>query len=73
MDFLNILTIILWEAVTQFRCLQEESIMHVSSWMTLRLEQSVEVPERTLNKSAGRHLIEAHFKQDFSEKLSYFQ
>lgn len=44
--------------------------MHVSSWMTLWLEKSIEVPEGTLAIPVSWHLSEAHLKEDFSELLS---
>jgi hypothetical protein len=57
---------------TRSRVLEEEGVVHVSSRMTLRLEKSVEIPERALNESIGRHLVEAHTQQDFSELRSDF-
>lgn len=47
--------------------LDEEGIVGVSSWMTLRLEKGVEVPEGRLNISVGWHLFEAHLEEDLPE------
>ena len=52
---------------------QEKCVMHVSSRMALRLKKGIKVPERALNKSVSRHFIEAHLKEDLSEKLSNLQ
>jgi hypothetical protein len=49
-----------WDRVALGWVGQEESVVHVTSWMTLRLEKRIEIPERTLNPSACRHLIESH-------------
>ena len=49
-----------WDRVALGWVGQEESVVHVTSWMTLRLEKRIEIPERTLNPSASRHLIESH-------------
>ena len=45
--------------------------MHVSSWMTLRLEQSVKVPERTFYISIGWHLSESHLQENLLELFAY--
>jgi len=50
--------------------LKEESIVHVTSGVTLRLEQSVEIPERALYESGGRHLIEPHAQKNLTELRS---
>lgn len=41
--------------------------MHVSCWVTLRLEKCVEVPERTLDEPVCWHFFEAHTQEDFFE------
>ena len=53
--------------------LEEESVMSVTCWMRLRLEQSVEVPEGTLNESVRWHLVETHLYKYLSELGSNFQ
>lgn len=40
--------------------------------MLLWLEKSVKVPEAGLSKAVGGHFLETHFKEDFTEFLSYF-
>ncbi len=54
------LLVFLRHSLASNRVLTEESILQIASWMTLRLEKSIEVPERTLDPTVGRHLIEAH-------------
>ena len=53
--------------------LEEESVVSVTCWMRLRLEQSVEVPEGTLNESVRWHLVETHLHKYLSELGSNFQ
>ena len=50
--------------------LDKESVMSISSWMTLWLEQSIKVPEWTFNITIGWHFLETHLEEDFSELLS---
>ena len=45
MDFLDSLTVVSGEIFALSRILQEEGIMHVSGWVTLRLEECIKVPE----------------------------
>jgi len=73
MNFFDSFSEFLWEVLAVNRLLKEKCIMHVSSRMTLRLKKSIEVPKRTLYESVGRHLIEPHFQQDFSEMRPHFQ
>ena len=61
--FLGHTNAILW-------ALDEEGIVHVSCWVTLRLEKCVEVPERTLDISVCWHFFEAHTQEDFFELLT---
>lgn len=37
---------------------QEERVVAIASWMLLRLEQSIKIPEGTLHVVVGRHLRE---------------
>ena len=41
--------------------------------MTLRLEKTVKVPERTLYKSIGGHFVKTHLDQNLSELSAYFK
>lgn len=43
--------------------------MGISSRMSLRLEQSIEIPERAFHISIGLHLLEAHFSKNFRNLL----
>jgi hypothetical protein len=45
----------------------------ISCWMTLRLEKSVEIPERTFNVSISFHFLKAHLQKDFFELFSNTQ
>jgi len=67
------LTVLLRHTVASDRCLAEEGVLQVTSRVTLRLEQRVEVPEGGLDPTVSRHLVEAHRKKDFSELLAHFQ
>ena len=73
MGFLDGLAVIFWNSVTGYWVLQEESVVSISCWMGLRLEEGVEVPEGALNESIGWHLVEAHFDENLSELCSDFQ
>ena len=42
--------------VVTLRTFKEECVMGVPGRVLLRLEESIKVPERTLNKVIGRHL-----------------
>ena len=55
-------TVVFGNVVTGDWIFEEESIVHVSGRMTLRLEERIEVPERTLHKLVCWHFIESHFK-----------
>ena len=69
----NTLLVFLRDAVAPHWVLAEEGILQVASWMALRLEQSVEVPEGALNPSVGWHLIEAHRQENLAELSAHFQ
>jgi len=73
MSSLNSFSIFCREVFAMYRLLKEESIMHISCGMALRLEKSIKVPERTFNISVCWHFIETHFEKDFSEVLSNLQ
>ena len=44
-NFLSCFHIFLRHALTVLWVLDEKGVMHVSSWVTLRLEKSIKVPE----------------------------
>ena len=67
MNFLNTLAILSGEVLALKGLLQEECIVHVTSGVTLRLEEGVEVPERALNILASWHLVETHFEENLAE------
>lgn len=67
MNFLNSFAILSGEVFALNGLLQEECIVHVTSGVTLRLEEGVKVPERALNELASWHLVEAHFKENLAE------
>ena len=54
------LLVLLRHSLASNRVLTEESILQITGWMTLRLEKSIKVPERTLDPTVCWHLIEAH-------------
>jgi hypothetical protein len=62
MNILNTIAIFCREIFTVYWLFQEESVMHITGRVTLRLEKSIEVPERALNKFASWHFIESHFE-----------
>jgi len=64
------LHVLLGNAVAHNGSLAEESVLEITSGMTLGLEKSIEVPERALNPTVGRHLVEAHREKNFSELRS---
>lgn len=70
MHFLYGFHVVLWNRKAMRWLFQEESIVHVSSWMTLWLEKGVKVPERRLSVPACWHFCESHLQEDFSELLS---
>lgn len=45
--------------------------MHVPRWVTLRLEEGVEVPEGALHISIRWHLLEAHLQEDLFELFAH--
>ena len=66
-DLLGLLHVLWRHTQTILWLLDEESVMHVTRWVTLWLEESVKVPEGALDELAGGHLFEAHFEEDFFE------
>lgn len=50
------------------RTRQEESVMLISGWVLLGLEQRIKVPERALNKVIGGHLREPTDSKQQHEK-----
>lgn len=70
MYFLDPFAVVFRPTLTVFGMLDEERVMCISSWVALRLEKSIEVPERALYEPIGRHLREAHFEEDLFELLS---
>ena len=73
MNFLYFCLIIGRNCLARGGILNEESIVCISSWMTLGLEESIEVPEGAFNVSISWHLCKAHFQEDFSELFSHQQ
>lgn len=73
MNLFNFLKIFFWEIFTIDGVLQEESVMKISCWVTLRLEKCIKVPEWALNKSVSWHFIETHFQKNLSEERSHLQ
>ena len=55
-----------------FRMRNKESIVSITSWVSLRLEKSIKVPERTFNIAVCLHLFETHLNQNFNELSSCF-
>lgn len=45
--------------------------MSISGRMLLRLEKSIKIPETGFSKTVGRHLLETHFKENFTELLTH--
>src|SRR5690349_24864022 len=60
MSFSHTFKIFCWEFRADFRISDEESVLSVTGWMLLRLEQSVKVPERRLNEIVRRHFLKSH-------------
>jgi len=50
--------IVLWERVVGHWILEEESVVHISRWMLLRLEECVKIPEGALYELICWHLSE---------------
>ena len=69
-DFLNLLHVLRWERERLCWVFNEESVMHISSGMTLGLEEGVKVPERALNIPISWHLLETHLEEYLSELLA---
>ena len=67
---LDNLKIVLRNADGLRRILDEESILSITSRVRLRLEESIEVPEGRLDELVGRHFIEAHLQENFSELIT---
>ena len=66
-NFLNTFAILSWEVLALNGFLQEECIVHITSGVTLRLEESVKVPERAFYELACWHLVETHFEENLAE------
>ncbi len=66
-NFFNTFAILCGEVLALKGLFQEECIVHVTSRVTLRLEEGVKVPERALNILASRHLVETHFEENLAE------
>jgi hypothetical protein len=47
--------------------------MGIARRMLLRLEEGIEVPERTVHVAVGFHLCEAHLEEDLAELGSRLQ
>ena len=62
MSVFDSLHILLLLRLAILRVRQEESVMRVSSRVLLRLEQTIEVPERTLHVVVRRHLTKTHLQ-----------
>ena len=73
MNVLDCLAIFSWNVLALGWVLQEEGIVHVSSRVTLWLEEGIEVPEGALNEFVGGHFIESHFEKNLSEHSSDLQ
>ena len=52
---------------------KEESVMGISGWMLLRLEEGVKVPKGGFHKTIGWHLREAHLEENVPELGSNLQ
>lgn len=61
-NVLDVLEILLIIDCCLFGMRYEESVMSVSSWMSLRLEEGIEIPEGALNVSICLHFLESHFE-----------
>ena len=70
MDLFDLLHILFWNGQSICGILQEKGIVHVSCWVTLWLEEGVEVPEGGFGVSTSGHLGESHFEEDLSKLLS---
>jgi len=44
--------------------------VHISSWVTLWLEECVKVPETAFDVFAGWHFLKAHLEENFSKLFS---
>lgn len=69
MDVLNVLEVLLVLNGCLHWVRNEESIMGITSRVSLRLEEGVKVPEGTLHISIGLHLLESHLKEDLNKLL----
>mmetsp|Transcript_19612 Transcript_19612/g.28953 ORF Transcript_19612/g.28953 Transcript_19612/m.28953 type:complete len:206 (-) Transcript_19612:604-1221(-) len=65
--FLHSFIVILGNTDSRTRLLDEKGIMCISRGVTLRLEQGIKVPERTLHPLVGRHFLESHLHQNLTE------
>mmetsp|Transcript_36235 Transcript_36235/g.41276 ORF Transcript_36235/g.41276 Transcript_36235/m.41276 type:complete len:202 (+) Transcript_36235:402-1007(+) len=72
-NFLNSFKIIFREVSCGCRISDEEGILSVSGRMLLRLEQSIEIPERVFYILVGGHFFETHFQQNIGHLSSHLQ
>jgi hypothetical protein len=73
MSLLNDFAVVFREAVAANGILKEESVVHVSGGMGLRLEERIKVPEGRFDEPISWHLVESHLEQSLSELSSHFQ
>mmetsp|Transcript_7485 Transcript_7485/g.15111 ORF Transcript_7485/g.15111 Transcript_7485/m.15111 type:complete len:209 (+) Transcript_7485:347-973(+) len=71
--FLHDFIVFLRHSIAAGRTLHKECIMRIARWVTLRLKQSIKVPERRLNPFASRHLFEAHLHQNAPKFCTHFE
>lgn len=67
MNIFNSLEIFFIFNCCRFWMWDKKSIMCISCWMSLRLEKSIEVPERTFHITICFHFLETHFNQDLDQ------
>lgn len=70
--FFNFMEILLIIDSSLFGFWDKEGIMSISGWMSLRLEESIEIPKWRLNISISFHFFKAHLSKYFFELLSRF-
>ena len=73
MSLTHCFTVFFWNSIGIDWVFEEESIVSIARWMSLRLEKSVEIPERTLNEPVSWHLVETHLRKNLPELSSDFQ
>lgn len=72
MNFLDFLFVLFFINSSLFWLWHEESIMCISSRMSLRLKQCIKIPEWRLHISVCLHLFKSHVSQNFFKLLSCF-